>query len=149
MDFSPPDSAVHGIFQARIMEWVAITFSSGSSQPRDPTHVSWIAGRFSTIWTTSKVLLNQTLVRLFWTLFSTQPWLAPFLDKSALSSSSKNPAKSVRENFPPWIFYLLGYLIKFLIHCSPQPLISCTCLPSVRIASLSCNFLTMCWSIVD
>ena len=39
---------VHGILQARILEWVAIPFSRGSSQPRDQTQVSLIAGRFPT-----------------------------------------------------------------------------------------------------
>ena len=46
LDSSPPGSSVHGILQARIVEWVAIPFSRGSSQPRDQTQVSWIAGRF-------------------------------------------------------------------------------------------------------
>ena len=41
MDYSPPGSSVHGISQARILEWVAIS-SKGSSQPRDRTHVSCI-----------------------------------------------------------------------------------------------------------
>ena len=45
---SPPGSSVHGIFQARILEWVAISFSKGSSQPRDWTHISCIAGGFFT-----------------------------------------------------------------------------------------------------
>ena len=40
------DYAVHGILQARILEWVAVPFSRGSSQPRDQTQVSSIAGRF-------------------------------------------------------------------------------------------------------
>ena len=40
MDCSPPGSSVHGIFQARILEWCAISFSRGSSQPRDRTGVS-------------------------------------------------------------------------------------------------------------
>ena len=40
MDCSPPGSSVHGIFQARILEWVATSFSRGSSWPRDETHVS-------------------------------------------------------------------------------------------------------------
>ena len=44
MHYSLPGSSVHGIFQARILEWVAISFSSGSSQPRDRTQVSCIAG---------------------------------------------------------------------------------------------------------
>ena len=45
MDCSPPGSSVHGILQARILEWAAISFSSGSSQPRDQTQVTRIAGR--------------------------------------------------------------------------------------------------------
>ena len=40
---SPPGSSVHGIFQARILEWVAISSSRGSSRHRDWTHVSWIS----------------------------------------------------------------------------------------------------------
>ena len=42
MDCSPPGSSVHGILQARILEWVAFSFSRGSSQPSDRTHVSCI-----------------------------------------------------------------------------------------------------------
>ena len=49
---SPQDSSVHGILQARILEWVAISFSRGSSWPRDWTQVSYIAGRLFTIWAT-------------------------------------------------------------------------------------------------
>ena len=45
-------SSVHGILQARILEWVAVSFSRGSSQPRDQTQVSCIAGRFFTVWAT-------------------------------------------------------------------------------------------------
>ena len=41
----PPDSFAHGIFQARVLERVAILFSRGSSQPRDQTRVSCIAGK--------------------------------------------------------------------------------------------------------
>ena len=44
----PMDYTVHGILQARILEWVTILFSWGSSQPRDRTQVSYIAGRFFT-----------------------------------------------------------------------------------------------------
>ena len=44
-----PSSFVHGIFQARVLEWVAISFSRGSSRPRDQTRVSRIAGRCFTI----------------------------------------------------------------------------------------------------
>ena len=49
MDCSPLGSSVHGILQTRILEWVAILFSRGSSQPRDQTQGSCIAGRFFTV----------------------------------------------------------------------------------------------------
>ena len=45
MDCGLPGSSIHGILQARLLEWVAISFSRGSSQPRDRTQVSHIAGR--------------------------------------------------------------------------------------------------------
>ena len=51
-DCSPPGSSVHGILQARTLGWVAIPFSRGPSQPRDWTQVSFIVGRFFTIWAT-------------------------------------------------------------------------------------------------
>ena len=49
----PTDYTVHGILQARTLEWVAFPFSRGSSQPSDRTQVSHIAGRFFTSWATS------------------------------------------------------------------------------------------------
>ena len=49
MDYSPPGFSVHGILQARILEWVAIPFSRRSSQSTDRTQVSHIVGRFLTI----------------------------------------------------------------------------------------------------
>ena len=45
VDCSPPGSSVHGVLQARILEWVAISFSKGSSQPTDRTQVFHLAGR--------------------------------------------------------------------------------------------------------
>ena len=47
--YSPPGSSVHGILQARILEWVAILFSRGSSRPKDQMWVSGIVGRFFTL----------------------------------------------------------------------------------------------------
>ena len=55
MDCSPPGSSVHGILKARILEWVAMPSSRGSSQPRNGTQVSGIAGRFFTSWDTREV----------------------------------------------------------------------------------------------
>ena len=55
MDCSLLGSSTYGIFQARILEWVAISFSRRSSQPRDWTWVSRIVGRRFTVWATRKV----------------------------------------------------------------------------------------------
>ena len=52
MDCSPPGSSVHGNFQARLLEWVATSFSRGSSQPRDWTHNSWMGRRILYCWAT-------------------------------------------------------------------------------------------------
>ena len=54
------DYTVHGILQARILEWVAFPFSRASSQPRDQTQVSHIAGRFFTSWATREAM-NEKL----------------------------------------------------------------------------------------
>ena len=61
MDCSPPGSSVHGIFQARTLEWVAISSSRGSSQPRDQTTSlasPALAGRFFTTWATWELYSN-------------------------------------------------------------------------------------------
>ena len=50
MDCSPPGSSVHGIFQARVLEWLPTSFSRESSRPWDQTQVSCTAGRFFTNW---------------------------------------------------------------------------------------------------
>ena len=64
MDCSPPGSSVHGILQAKILEWGAIPFSRGSSWPRDRTCVSCIAGRFFTIWANRWAVKQQ--IPPFW-----------------------------------------------------------------------------------
>ena len=56
VDCNLPDSSIHGILQARILEWVAISFSRGSSQPRDWTRVSRLAGRCFNLWATRETL---------------------------------------------------------------------------------------------
>ena len=60
MDCNLPDSSVHGISQAKILEWVSIPFSRGSSQPRDQTHVSWIGKWILYHCTTQEVWTLQT-----------------------------------------------------------------------------------------
>ena len=68
MKSSLPGSSVHRIFQARILEWVAISFSRGSSQTRNWTGVYCIAGRFFTNWATRKAESES------WTIKKAEPW---------------------------------------------------------------------------
>ena len=63
---SLPGSSIHGIFQARVLEWVAISFSRGSSRPRDWTQVSCIAGRHFTIWATSTLHSLLVSLPMYW-----------------------------------------------------------------------------------
>ena len=65
IDCSLPGSSVHGIVQARVLEWVAISFSRGSSWPRDWTWVSRIVDRCFTIWATRKVSLYRSWVHKY------------------------------------------------------------------------------------
>ena len=71
MDFSPPGSSVHGILQARTLEWVTISFSKASSQPRNQSQVSHIADRLFTVWATRE---------------------APMGTKDVIKSRSRTPA---------------------------------------------------------
>ena len=67
MDCSPPGSSVYGILQARILEWIAIPFSRGFSQPRDQTQVSCIASEFFSIRATRNgisALIKEILTEL-------------------------------------------------------------------------------------
>ena len=73
IDCSPLSSSVHRILQARILEWVAIPFSRGSSQLRNQTQVFCIAGRFLTVWATREAPISITfrsvrvdLIFLWW-----------------------------------------------------------------------------------
>ena len=58
VDCSLQGSSVHGIFQARVLEWVAISFSRESSQPKDQTRVSRIVGRHFTVWATREATIK-------------------------------------------------------------------------------------------
>ena len=60
VDGSLSGSSVHGLLQVRILEWVAIPFSRGSSQPRDQIRVSPVAGTFFTVWVIREALVNMT-----------------------------------------------------------------------------------------
>ena len=67
-ELSSASSSVHGILQARILEWVSISSSRGSSQPRDQTWVSCTEGRFFTFWATREALSSEHIwpLKLRW-----------------------------------------------------------------------------------
>ena len=83
MDCSPPVSSVNGILQARILQWVAIPISRGSSWSRDQTCISCIAGRFFTIWATREALLLSVVMSsshsMWHLLIPLSVWLAIFI----------------------------------------------------------------------
>ena len=64
VDCSLPDSPVHGILEARLLEWVAIRFSRGSFWPRDRTWVSCIASKYFTIWGTRQAQRRYDMIYL-------------------------------------------------------------------------------------
>ena len=61
---NPMDYTVHGILQTRILEWVAVPFSGGSSQLRDQTQVSCIATGFLTSWATKEAVLLNSMKKM-------------------------------------------------------------------------------------
>ena len=80
MDCSLPGSSIHGIFQARILQWVAISFSKRSSQPRDWTQVSRIVGRRFTVWATREGLMLKLKLQSFGHLM----WRTDSLEKTLM-----------------------------------------------------------------
>ena len=66
MDYSLPGFSVHGLLQARILEWVAIPFSRGSSRPRDQTRVSCILYRLSHQGLALTLLVNSQILTISW-----------------------------------------------------------------------------------
>ena len=75
MGHSPPGSSVHGILQARILEWVAISFSRRSSRPRNRTQVSCIAGRFFTELQGGLLLIGRAVLKKFLSILSADWWV--------------------------------------------------------------------------
>ena len=65
VDCSLPGPSVYGLFQARVLEWVTISFSRGSSRPGNRTWVSRIVGRSFTVWATEEVRLDSVLALMF------------------------------------------------------------------------------------
>ena len=102
MDCSPPGSYVHGIVKARILEGVAIPFSRGTSQPRDPTQVSCIAGRFFTIWAMREALkhFSNSFAEIEFTYHTIHPG---FPGGGSGKESACQCRNHKRHGFNPWI----------------------------------------------
>ena len=94
MDCSPPGSSVHGILQARTLEWVAMSFSRGSSQQRDGTWVSWGANRVFTIWATKKSWVDALAI------FQTKPLHTHLTACPMRSEQSGNHEEEVHQSRP-------------------------------------------------
>ena len=100
MDCSLLGSSVHGIFQTRVLEWVAISFSRGSSRPRDWTRVSHIVDKRFTIWTTREVQGFKSA-------------LQPCLCSLCLSRSPPSPGCPTPTSSYIWWQYLRWWLGSF------------------------------------
>ena len=70
MGYSPPGSSIRGILQAKILEWVAISFSRGCSQPRDQTHISFIGRQVLFHWAPGDGFAGWLWIQSDWQSFS-------------------------------------------------------------------------------
>ena len=103
MDCSPPGSSIHGIFQARVLEWVAISFFRESYWPRDQTQVSCIAGRFFTSWATREALFWNSVFN--WMYLSLFPLLFTSLLFSTICKASSD------NHFAVLLFFFFGMVL--------------------------------------
>ena len=124
----PMGYTVHEILQARILEWVSIPFSRGSSQPRDQTQVSHIAGEFFTIWVTREAQITHSLLInfIYFKQLSITPkfsysrtaliWWTRKRTLDLCSRSNHSPQRCPRINpWNLWIYHLV--LEKWLYIC--------------------------------
>ena len=104
----PARLLVHGILQARILEWVAIPLSRGSSQSRDWSQVSCIAGGFFTIWATREVPGNCSTCYWFHRAFLRMKWVNTYLVLRERQTQKKPLLVPNFSYFTPcsWEYYL-------------------------------------------
>ena len=129
MACGPPGSSVHGILQARILKWEAIPSSRGSSQPKDPTWVSCIAGGFFTTSATWEAAFNKItgfLTVTFHTMFWWAPRLQTQVDIVSLTPKSHLPGRcphsmSYRHPLIGWLGQPLAWACVGLF---PTPLVT-------------------------
>ena len=107
MDYNQPGSFVHGIFQARILQWVAIPFSRGSSRLRDWTQVSCIEGRFCTVWVNKRYAKFPQNDKFYWNIIE-------YLDELKYVSHSQIRKLSIIK------VSLLSQLVIDSMQCQPK-----------------------------
>ena len=120
MDCSLPGSSVHGIFQATILEWVAISFSRGSSPSRDWNQVSRIVGRCFTVWATREVLIIK-IKKAYWYHFRLTKKLEATENSQILYSDSTTVPilpLSLHRLFP--LHTRTYFLNHFQVSCRPR-----------------------------
>ena len=126
MDCSLPGSSVHGILQARILEWIVMPFSRGSSQPRDRTQVSHITGGFFTVWATREEQEYwsgfSSVQSLSCVWFFVTPWTAAHQASLSITNSGSLPKFMSIESVMP---------SNHLILCHPLLLLP-SIFPSIR-----------------
>ena len=137
MDCSPQDSSVDGILQARILEWVTIPFSRGSSWPRDRIQVSCMAGRFFINWATIEPHLSalHTLIHLI--LFSSVQFSRSVCLTLCDPMNHSTPGLPVHHQLPEFTqthIHRVGDASSHLILCRPLLLLP-PIPPSIRVFS--------------
>ena len=110
MDYSLPGSSVHGIFQARILVWVPISFSKGSSWSRDQTHISCLAGGFFTTAPPGKPPKNHYNIANGWKV----PWLSHHI-------ASEDCPGSSGQRFPISLTWNWGFDVRVFKRCWDFP----------------------------
>ena len=140
MDYSSPDSSVHGILQGRILEWVIMSSTRGSSQPRDWTLVSPILGRFFTIWATREaqiiILKEIQLYKRFSLVQSFMPvW---FIANRWTTAHQASLSITNSQSLLNLMSIESVILSKCLILC--RPLLQPSIFPSIRVFSKWVSF---------
>ena len=111
VEYSPPGSSVQGILQAKILEWVAVAFSRGSSQPRDWTCVSRIAGRFFTGWATKWGSLS--LIRLS----TVSRYTVIFFNTNCVTTKGGPHANNAQHSIITNSIFIESRHLHHLLHC--------------------------------
>ena len=129
MDWSLPGSSVQVILQARILEWIVIPFSRGSSRPRDWVQVSCIAGRFFTAWATREThpYIYWIRIPVLWDWESVAAFAPvafnPFSHNNAVCLWTRflEPLIVIPNKKPPWLIQLRN-IYKHITFTTPMEL---------------------------